>query len=194
VVVTAVVNAATFDATPLVPGSLGTLFGSNLAGKDVSVAFDRLPATLLYAGASQINFQAPEALSGRTSATLVATVDGAESAAITVSLAPAGPSIFAHGILNQDNTSNAAGTGERSGNIIQIFVTGIPATARVSAQIAGRTDLVPYYAGPAPGLTGMQQVNVALPNGLAPGSVPLVLCATMGPEQYCSTGYALFVQ
>jgi uncharacterized protein (TIGR03437 family) len=195
VVVASVVNAATFQATPLVPGSLGTLFGSNLAGKEVSVAFDSLPATLLYAGATQINFQVPEALGSQTSSVaVVATVDGVESAPVTVALAPAGPSIFAPGVLNQDNTVNAAGAGAIGGSIIQIFGTGIPTTAMVSAQIAGQTDLVPLYAGPAPALTGVQQVNVAVPNGLAPGSVPLILCATVGTEQYCSTGYALFVQ
>jgi uncharacterized protein (TIGR03437 family) len=170
------------------------LFGSNLAGKDVSVAFDRLPATLLYAGAGQINFQVPEALGSQTPAAVVATVDGVESAPVTVALAPAGPSIFAHGVLNQDNTGNAAGTGATGGSIIQIFATGIPTAAKVSAQIAGRTDLVPVYAGPAPTLTGIQQVNVAVPDGLAPGSVPLLVCATVGTEQYCSAGYALFVQ
>jgi uncharacterized protein (TIGR03437 family) len=194
VVVAGVVNAATFAATPLVPGSLGTLFGSNLAGTAVSVAFDSLPATLLYTGASQINFQVPVALGSQTSAAVVATVDGVKSAPVTVALAPAGPSIFAHGVLNQDNTANAAGAGATGGSIIQIFATGIPAAATVSAQIAGQAGLVPLYAGPAPALTGIQQVNVAVPGGLAAGSVPLVVCAAVGPEQYCSAGYALFVQ
>ncbi|MGA3098372.1 MAG: hypothetical protein ABSF25_18115 [Bryobacteraceae bacterium] len=194
VVVASVVNAATFAVTPLVPGSLGTLFGSNLAGTDVAVTFDSLPATLLYAGAGQINFQVPAALGNLTSAAVVTTVDGVESAPVTVALAPAGPSIFAHGILNQDNTPNAAGAGATGGSIIQIFATGIPASATVSAQIADQTNLVPVYAGPAPTLTGIQQVNVAVPGGLAPGSVPLVLCATVGSEPYCSAGYALFVQ
>jgi uncharacterized protein (TIGR03437 family) len=194
VVVAAVVNAATFAVTPLVPGSLGTLFGSNLAGTNVSVTFDSLPATLLYAGANQINLEVPAALGSQTSAAVVATVDGVASAPVTVALAPAGPSIFANGVLNQDNTPNAAGAGATGGSIIQIFATGIPTAATVSAQIAGQTNLVPVYAGPAPTLTGVQQVNVAVPGGLAPGSVPLVLCATVGTEQYCSPGYALFVQ
>jgi uncharacterized protein (TIGR03437 family) len=170
------------------------LFGSNLAGTAVSVAFDSLPATLLYTGASQINFQVPVALGSQTSAAVVATVDGVKSAPVTVALAPAGPSIFAHGVLNQDNTANAAGAGATGGSIIQIFATGIPAAATVSAQIAGQAGLVPLYAGPAPALTGIQQVNVAVPGGLAAGSVPLVVCAAVGPEQYCSAGYALFVQ
>ena len=194
VVVAAVVNAATFAATPLVAGSLGTLFGSNLAGNQVSVAFNSLPAALLYAGATQINFQVPEAVDYRTPVAVVATVDGVESAPLTIMLAPAGPSIFAHGVLNQDNTANADGAGATGGSIVQIFATGIPTGAVVSAQIAGRTGLVPLYAGPAPALTGVQQVNVAVPSGLAPGAAPLIVCATVGAQQYCSPGYALFVQ
>ena len=90
--VSKVVNAATFGVTPLVAGSLGTLMGSNLAGKNVAVTFDGLPATLLYTGASQINLQVPAGLAAKTSASLVVTVDGVSSAPQTVVLAPAWPS------------------------------------------------------------------------------------------------------
>src|ERR1051326_968491 len=40
VTVSQVINAATFQVTPLVPGSVGTLMGSNLAGGTVSVSLD----------------------------------------------------------------------------------------------------------------------------------------------------------
>ena len=193
VVVSKVVNAATFDATPLVAGSLGTVMGSHLSGKNIAVTFDGSAANLLYTSDSQINLQLPLGLGSKTSSSMVVTVDGSSSAPFTVALAPAWPSIFANGILNQDNSVNAPGAGAPPGSILQIFATGIPAGATVSAQIAGRNGLVPLYAGPAPTVPGVQQVNVAVPNDLTISSAQLMLCAVAGGQQYCSAGVALAV-
>jgi uncharacterized protein (TIGR03437 family) len=194
VTVSAVVNAATFAVTPLVPGSLGTLFGANLSGKSVSVTFDGNAAILLYAGATQINLQVPAILGSKTSATLVVTVDGSSSAPQTVALAPVWPAIFAGGILNQDNTENKAGTAAAPGSVLQIFATGIPTSATVSVQIADRKNLIPLYAGVAPGLTGVQQVNVQIPSDLAAGATQLTVCATAGSTQACSAAYPVVIQ
>ena len=193
VVVSKVVNAATFDATPLVAGSLGTLMGTHLAGKTVTVTFDGSPATLLYTSDGQINFQVPAALAGRGAASMVVTVDGAASAPVTVALSPAWPSVFAGGILNQDNSVNAAGAGARRGSVLQIFVTGIPAAAGVSVEIGGRKGLVPLYAGDAPTLTGVQQVNVAVPDDVGAGTTQLVICAAASGSPYCSAAAPLTV-
>jgi uncharacterized protein (TIGR03437 family) len=193
VVVSKVVNAATFDATPLVAGSLGTLMGSHLMGKIVSVTFDGVAANLLYNSDSQINFQVPD-LGSKASASLVVTADGISSVPMTVLLAPAWPSVFHGGILNQDNSVNAAANGAAAGTILQIFATGIPATATVSVQIADRKDLVPVYAGPAPTVPGVQQVNVAVPSDLAASTTQIVICATVAGQQYCSSGSVLAIQ
>jgi uncharacterized protein (TIGR03437 family) len=193
VVVSKVVNAATFDATPLVVGSLGTLMGSHLMGKSVTVTFDGMAANLLYNSDSQINFQVPD-LGAKTSASLMVTADGIGSVPMTVLLAPAWPSVFHGGILNQDNSVNAPASGAAAGSILQIFATGIPATATVSVQIADRKDLVPVYAGPAPTVPGVQQVNVAVPNDLATSTTQIVICAAAGGQQYCSSGSALAIQ
>jgi uncharacterized protein (TIGR03437 family) len=194
VTVTSVVNAATYAVTPLVPGSLGTLFGANLSGKNVSVTFDGNAAILLYAVATQINLQVPASLGSKTSATLVVTVDGSSSAPQTVALAPVWPAIFANGVLNQDYTENKAGAGAMPGSVLQIFTTGIPASATVSVQIADRKSLVPLYAGAAPGLTGVQQVNVEVPSDLAAGATQLIVCATASSQQACSAGYTVVIQ
>jgi uncharacterized protein (TIGR03437 family) len=194
VTVNSVVNAATFAVTPLVPGSLGTLLGANLSGKLVSVTFDGSAATLLYVGATQINLQVPASLGSKTSATLVVTVDGSSSAPQTVALAPVWPAIFAHGVLNQDYTENTAGTAAKAGSILQIFATGIPASATVSVQIAGRKNLVPLYAGAAPGLTGVQQVNVMIPADLGAGATQLTVCVTAVSQQACSAAYPVVIQ
>jgi uncharacterized protein (TIGR03437 family) len=194
VTVTSVVNAATFAVTPLVPGSLGTLLGANLSGNSVSVTFDGSAATPLYWAATQINFQVPASLGSKTSATLVVTVDGSSSAPQTVALAPVWPSIFAHGVLNEDNTGNTAGNAAMAGSPLQIFATGIPANATVSVQMADRNNLVPWYAGAAPGLTGVQQVSVTIPSDLAPGATQLIVCATAGSAQACSAAYPVAIQ
>ncbi len=193
VTVSKIVNAATFDQTPLVAGSLGTVIGSNLSGKSVAVTFDGQAAELLYTGATQINFQVPAALAGKGSATMVVTVDGASSAPQTVILAPAWPAIFSNGVLNQDYSVNAPGSAAAAGSYVSIWTTGIPDSAIVSVQIAGRQGLVPAYAGAAPGVAGVQQINVSIPADLAAGSVPLFVCAAAGSSTACSSAHVLVV-
>jgi len=177
VTVSQVLNAATLQVAPLVPGSLATLMGSHLSGKSVAVTFDGTPATLIYSGDTQINLQVPASLGSKNSASLVVTVDGVSSTPLTVPLAAAWPAVFAHGVLNQDNQENTPSTAAKSGDVLQIFATGIPKLATVSVQIGDRKDLVPVYAGEAPTAPGVQQVNVAVPAGAA-GSLTLGVWGT----------------
>jgi uncharacterized protein (TIGR03437 family) len=193
VTVTRIVNAATLTPTPLVAGSLGTAMGTNLSGKSVSATFDGLSANLIYVGATQINFQVPAGLAGKTSASMVVTVDGVSSAPQTVILAPAWPAIFAGGVLNQDFSANASGSAAKAGSYISIWATGIPDGVTVSVQIGDRQNLVPAYAGSAPGVPGVQQVNVAIPNDMPAGTTPLVVCAATGSQSACSPAYTLVV-
>ncbi len=186
-----VTNGATFLSGPLAPGSIGTIKGSNLAGQQVSVTFDGLAAKLYYTSADQINFVVPPELGSKSEAQLVVSIDGRPSEPRTVALAGIAPGIFANGILNQDNSVNGAQSPAPVGSVIQIFATGLvsPATGRIWAKIHDRDQLVPQYAGQAPGLTGVDQVNVAIPGDL-PGMVTEVLvCASpaANPElQFCS--------
>jgi uncharacterized protein (TIGR03437 family) len=193
VVVSQVLNAATLQAAPLVAGSLGTLMGTHLSGKIVQATFDGIPATLLYVGDTQINLQVPASLGSKASATLVVTVDGVSSTPVTVPLAAAWPAVFAHGVLNQDNSENTAAAAAKAGDILQIFLTGIPKLATIGAQIGDRKDLIPVYGGDAPGIVGVQQVNVAVPDGVS-GTVTLEVCATTGGQQYCSPAYTITVR
>ena len=193
VAVSQVLNAATLQVTPLVAGSLATLMGSHLAGKSVAVTFDGMPATLIYVGDTQINLQVPSALGSKNSASLVVTVDGVSSTPMTIVLAPAWPAVFPHGVLNQDNQENTPSTAAKSGDILQIFATGIPQLATVSVQIGDHKDLVPLYAGEAPTAPGVQQVNVAVPAGVT-GLLAVQVCATTGGQQYCSPAYAITVR
>ncbi len=193
VVVSQVLNAATLKVAPLVAGSLTTLMGSHLSGKSVAVTFDGIPATLIYVSDTQINLQVPPALGSKDSTTLVVTVDGVSSTPQAIPLAVAWPAVFPHGVLNQDNQENAPSAAAKSGDILQIFATGIPKLASVSVQIGDRKDLVPVYAGEAPTCPGVQQVNVAVPDGVT-GTLAVLVCATAGGQQYCSGAYTITVQ
>ncbi|MEO8594787.1 MAG: IPT/TIG domain-containing protein [Candidatus Solibacter sp.] len=184
VVVSDVWNAATLEAAPLVAGSLTTLKGSHLAGAAVAVTFDGAPATLLYASDTQINLLVP-ALGARTSASVVVTVDGVSSKPVAVPVGAAWPAVFAHGVLNQDSGENLPQAPAKFGDILQIFATGIPAAASVSVRLGDRGNLVPVYAGEAPNFHGLQQVNVAVPDGSS-GLLPLKLCATVSAQEVCS--------
>jgi uncharacterized protein (TIGR03437 family) len=111
-----------------------------------------------------------------------------------VPLSPAWPAIFGNGVLNQDYSANAPGTAARPGSVLQIFATGIPAGATVSAQIGNRRDVVPLYAGEAPDVPGVQQVNVAVPDDAAGPSTFVALCVATPAQQYCSTAHPLSIQ
>ena len=183
--ITAVVNAASFVAGAVTPGSLATIVGSKLAGTSVSVAFDSMSAKLLYTSEAQINLMVPDELAAKQSASLVVKVDGVSSAAQTVTLAPFTPAIFTGGVLNQDYSVNNTSTPAHPGDVIQIFATGLSGAGTITARINGWPVNVPYYAGPAPGLLGVQQVDLLLPSDLAGVSADVSVCGVSArtPDQ-----------
>jgi uncharacterized protein (TIGR03437 family) len=186
--ISGITNSADFHAGPVAPGSLASVWGSDLAGQNVSVTFNGAPAKLLYTGAQQINLQIPSALSGQSSAQMVVTADSASSPPFTVQLTPVAPAIFTPGVLNQDNTVNSPSNPAALGSVLQIFLTGMPDSgAAASVTIQNKGNLVPQYAGAAPGLLGLQQVNVAVPADLAGGATSLTICVMgAGNQQHCS--------
>ena len=139
---------------PLVAGSLATLMGSHLSGKSVAVTFDGIAGSVIYSADTQINLQVPAALGSKNSASLVVTVDGVSSTPMIIPLSPAWPAVFPHGVFNQDNRENTPSAAAKSGDILQIFATGIPKLATVSVQIGDRKNLVPLYADEAPTVPG----------------------------------------
>lgn len=194
VVISKIVNAATFLPSPLVSGSVATLQGSHLSGKNVTVTVGAQAATLLYIGDSQINFTVPPGLGSQSSADVIVTVDGVSSAPVTAVLAPAYPVIFPHGIRNQDWSENTTSTPTPGGTVLQIFGTGIPGGAAVTAQIGSHLNLIPLYAGAAPTVPGVQQLNIAVPSGIAPGTTQLIICASVSGQPHCSDPYDLAVR
>lgn len=174
--VQSVVNAATFAAGAVAPGSIATLSGTKFSGKVVTVTFGGLPAQVLFVNDTQINLIVPAGLGTKTSVQVVVTVDGTASAPLTTNLTPFAPGIFANGVLNQDNSLNSSKQPAALGAIIQIFATGLSGAGVITAEIGAQLIAQPYYGGPAPGLAGVQQVDLIVPSNLTGSTVKVAVC------------------
>ncbi len=184
--ITSVVNAASFAQAPVVPGSLATVMGSALTGKSVSASFNGLPAMVSFSNATQINLLVPAALGSVSSAQLSVTVDGKTSLPMTVPVAAFEPGIFSGAVLNQDSTVNAISNGAASGSEIYFYATGLSGTGTITARL-GSTEITSlYYAGPAPGYPGVQQINLAVPAGMSGMTTELYACGTSNGTEVCS--------
>jgi uncharacterized protein (TIGR03437 family) len=158
------------------------------------VTFNGLPSQVLFSNDTQINLLVPAALAGKTSAQVIVTVDGAASAPLTVNLSPFAPGIFANGIMNQDYSVNSAKQPAAPGSVIQVYATGLSGTGVITAKIGSEVVTKPYYAGPAPGFVGLQQIDLILPSELAGNSVNVSVCG--GPtatQVVCSPSVAVVI-
>ena len=174
--VSSVLNAATFAPGPLAPGSLATIMGTQFSGSNLTVDFDGTPAQILFSNDTQINLLVPASLGSKTSAQLIVEAGGISSAPKTVALAPFAPGIFTPGVLNQDFSVNGTAHPAAPASIIQIFATGLSGTGVITALLGGQPVSQPYYAGAAPGLTGVQQVDLILPQTIQGNSIAVAVC------------------
>lgn len=194
--VTEVVHGATFAAGPVARGALVTLRGTNLNGNNVSVTFDGRLARILFSNSEQINLQVPADLPGNT-AQVVVTVNGTASAAKTVNVTAAAPGIFTPGILNQDSSVNSPTNPANAGSFVQIYATGLLAADGSGIVDAKLHDLVLTtlpYAGPAPGLPGVQQVNLQIPQYFPTMTTEVLLCTSAGGQRQCSAPVKIHVR
>ncbi len=156
------------------------------------VLFDGMPAPVVYTSALQVSAVAPYGLAGSGSTQLQVEYQGIRSTPATLSLAPTAPGIF-NAVLNEDGKVNSAQNPAGAGSTIVFWVTGEGAattdvidgqvsadpypkpSATVTVSIGGK-DAGLAYAGAAPGVVaGVMQVNAKVPQGLAPGSVSIVV-------------------
>lgn len=177
--ITNVFNAASLAPGPLVAGSLAAIFGSGLDGEQVSVTFGGAPAPLLYKSPTQINLQVPASIAGDTSSQMMVDVNGQFSAPQTVPLAVVAPGIFNPGILNQNGTLNSLLNPAARGTTIEILCTGLisPGSGAVSAIIGGQVIANVASSGSLAGISGVQQVTVAIPTGIPSGATQVEVCA-----------------
>jgi uncharacterized protein (TIGR03437 family) len=174
-----------------VPGTLDSsgLVANLLGGSEVH--FDGVPAPMFYAQAGQINVQAPYTIAGQAATYVEVIYQGQTVAASSLSVAAAAPAVFPT-ILNPDGSWNSAANPAPQGGILTFFATGEGLTN--GSNIAGQAAAAPYatpqlpvlvavgsgtaavlFAGEAPGLVGMLQVDAQLPPGLASGPLTLQL-------------------
>ena len=109
----------------------------------------------------------------------------------------AAPGIFNPGILNHDNTLNSAAHPAVRGTTIEILCTGLisPGSGAISAVIAGQNITKLVSAGPLPGVSGVQQVTVAIPTGIPFGTTQVEVCVVAaGNPPVCSMPASVIVK
>jgi uncharacterized protein (TIGR03437 family) len=131
----------------------------------------------------------------KNSSVLTVTVDGASSAPQIVGLAPFEPAIFSGAVVNQDGSVNGPGSGAPAGSILVIWATGLSGPGQITGHIHDRDILVPYYAGAAPGLVGVQQVNLLVPVDLPAMTTSVYVCgAASAASKVCSLPVPLVIR
>lgn len=224
-------NAASGQPAPVSGGEIMTLRGAGLGPEvgtlpaagpvasslgGVRVAFDGIPAPLLYAGPDQINLIAPWAITNRAATQITVTRNSIPIAGISAPVAERTPEIFtlsatgagAAAVINQDGTVNSPLNPARAGSVIEIYGTGLGplrprgidgaiagvshAEAQVSVTIDGRPAEV-TYAGSAPALvSGAFQVNCRIPQGI--GVNPAVEVRVRAGDAVSAAGVTIAVR
>ncbi len=194
-----IINAAN-GMSPVAPGSLVSIYGSNLAAAlaqadsiplsttlgNVSVTFNGVPAPLLFVSSGQINAQLPwNVLSSGTvgTANVVVTSNNQPSAAQSLQVGPFSPGIFAIGniavAVNYPDGSIAAPAG------------AIPGVATRPAKIGDPGGLVIYATGLGavnpPAVTGAASTDalrtvLTVPTVKIGGMAATVVWAGMSPN------------
>ncbi|MEO8597069.1 MAG: cytochrome c peroxidase [Candidatus Solibacter sp.] len=156
----AVTHAATFLPGAVSPGEIVAIFGSNLTG---AVAFDGVPATIVYRSLNQMNVTVPYSVAGP------ATTLQLGSTALALSVVPASPGIFA-AVSSVPGVITLYGTGGGSLSQDALPQITLPSSVTVNGQ-----DAQVLYVGIAPGLVeGVNQINVKLPAGTETGALTIV--------------------
>src|SRR5258708_5275382 len=202
-VVNAVVNNANYaSSAPVAPGSVAAIFGPYLSLKTniifsgpvatlggTRVEINGIVAPIFGTTPAQVNVEIPWELTGLTEASLKVTVDGQESAPVTVKLADTAPYIF----LSGGRPVIARQLPVQPGSILTIYGTGFgpvhnqPATGSLTTDFTSTTVNPPTvtiggvladvtFSGLAPGLPGVWVVSVKLPDSVTYGpAVPVKL-------------------
>jgi uncharacterized protein (TIGR03437 family) len=198
-----VVNAATSAAGPVAPGSLITIYGSNLALATAmgalpwpttlagsTVTINGTPAPINYASASQINVQLPYEAGAGTAAVMVGGTCG-NSVMATFQVAKAAPYIFQSGtgnaiVQNQDYSVNGPTNPAKAGSYVTVYLTGIgPLDNPVATGAAASTSQLSQATLPKSATIGGWSADVKF-LGLTPGFIGLAQANLVVPS--LSTG------
>ncbi|MCW5964140.1 MAG: hypothetical protein KIT83_08880 [Bryobacterales bacterium] len=152
-----VVNAASFSRA-LSPGSLASVFGTDVAGSEAAAASLPLPAELgggvtciagqvapkVFASPLQLNVQIPFGLEPGTHTLRTFNASGG-TGSVPVNLQKASPEIFRSNgravVINPDGSLNNTGNGVASGEVVVAYLTGIgDVTPTVATGAANPSD------------------------------------------------------
>lgn len=211
-----VVNAAGFQSS-VAPGSIFSIFGTNLARTTAGAASVPLPSNisgtqvfvngglvpLFFVSPGQINAQMPYEVSPGQMTVVVRTGAG-DSAAATATVNAVAPGLFQFGnnraiVQNPDGNLNDSSHPANNGDFVIAYLTGqgrvdnfVPTgqvapsaplsrpLQMVDATVGGQPAEV-FFAGLTPGLIGVLQVNLRVPN-LRSGDYPLVVRVGQTPS------------
>jgi len=194
-----VLNAASFAGGSVAPGSIVTIFGSNLATGTASVSdashpaatlagtqvtFGGIPASLFYVSPTQINAVVGATTPLGTAAVKVVSDTGTTTGSIVID-ANAAPGLFSlSGTGTHDGAIVDALTGRigaakattpTSTTFLSLYLTGANFTTPPVVMIGGVTVPV-TFAGASPCCAGLQQINISIPTSLAgAGRVPVTV-------------------
>ncbi len=191
--VASVVSAAGFQPGPVAPGSIVSLFGSNLAPGSAlassalwprvllgtSVFINGVAAALAYVSPTQINAQIPDAtIAGQATVNVVAGDHVLPPIQVTVQ--PIAPSLFVDAqnhvmAQNQDGTANGANHPAAPGTLLTAYLTGqgVNPEAPITAML-GEQNVQMVSARTAPGMVGVLEITVRVP-AFAPGGYLLTV-------------------
>ena len=185
-----IVNAASFQ-TGLAPGSLFTIFASNLSGgtttaasapwatswNGISVKINGIAAPLGYVSPTQINAQVPFEVAPGT-AQLTITSNGTTAGPVALTIQSASPGVFMYAggrapAINQDGTLNLPGNPASVGSYISVYITGQglvdqPVVTGAAAPIRTVSNTVAQTTATIGGVPATVSFS-----GLAPGYVGL---------------------
>lgn len=186
-----IANAASGSAAALAPGSIASLYGTNLPTSP-TITVSGVNAPVFAATSNQINFQIPYEV---TTGTATVSLNGSTSNSATILLQAAAPGLFTQtggqaAVQNQDYSVNSPSQPAGAGTTIAAYLTGLgPVQPSVATGVAaplntlsmttgtvtamiGNTPAAVQFAGLAPGFAGLYQVNIVVPQ-LSPGQYPL---------------------
>jgi len=202
----AVSNAASGNASAVAPGSLVSVYGSNLSTSTAtanafplpstlggaSVAINGLAAPILYASPTQLNIQIPfQAPAG--SATVTVSVNSAAIATSSIPIQASAPGLFTlapglAAVVNQNGLVNSQSQPAAVDSLIAAYLTGLGAVnPPVNTGVAAPTDPLSMLTGGATATIGSMPAAVRFA-GLAPGFAGLyqvnIQVPQMSPGQY----------
>lgn len=178
-------------------GNLPTSLGGS------SVLINGAAAPIAYASMYRLDVQAPFTLSPGSTATIQVSSNGQTSTGQTVNVVTANPAIYTRSVdgagqvmaTNADGSANSTASPAPKGSTIVVFGSGLgtvsPAVAAgtappnsplstvsgVTATIGGVSAPV-QFAGLAPGMPGLYQLNIQVPSGASSGAQQLIITAS----------------